>query len=173
MKLADVGHEIFQYVDGVLFQAGGDFDEVERDVDGIGFGTVGDEAAFLARNDAACGQKSVGIGFVAPSDGVHVVVLPEVVEIVEFVCTLKRLVGIGVESVKATRPGMAGVVFLSDLRDEPDQARFFFLALFKDFVIVGRIGGIGWKKEFLAKVFDDETFAVCAQDDAFQACVVV
>lgn len=83
-----------------------------RDVDGIGFGTVGDEAAFLAGNDAACSQKSVGIGFVAPSDGVHVVVLPEVVEIVEFECTLKRLVGIGVEAVKATRPGMADVVFL-------------------------------------------------------------
>ena len=42
-------------------------------------------------------------------------VLPEVVEIVEFECTLKRLVGIGVEAVKATRPGMADVVFLSDL----------------------------------------------------------
>lgn len=99
--------------------------------------------------------------------------MPEVVEVVEFECTCKCLVGIGVEAVKATRPGMAGVVFLSDLRDEPDQTRFFFFALFQDFVIIGRIGGIGWKKEFLAKVFDDETFAVGGQDDALQACVVV
>ena len=103
--------KFFSMSTGSCFRRVAIFNEVERDVDGIGFGTVGDEA-LLAGNDAACGQKSVGIGFVAPSDGVHVVVLPEVVEVVEFECTCKCLVGIGVEAVKATRPGMAGVVFL-------------------------------------------------------------
>lgn len=100
-------------------------------------------------------------------------VFSEVVEIVEFECTFKCLVGIGIETVKATRTGISGAVFLSDLTDEPDQGCLFFFVLLQDFVIVGRVGGIGRKKKFFALVFNDETFATGGQDDAFQARVVV
>ena len=170
LQVAGIRDEQLEDTDGIGFHAGGQFDEFEGDGDGVSGGTVGDEPSPFARDDAARREKTVRALFVPPADAVDVVVAVDEFVIVEFESAAQALVDIGIETVERAR-AVAALRFLADETRQPDEAGTGSVQPF--FAMLG-IGRIGRQRQFLAAVFDGQSFfAVAGGRHACQARIIV